>query len=148
MLRSLVGSEMCIRDSLPTAYEVQRSFRSAAVLMAPPPFDEETGRLFDEMAGTLGSIFGHYTKIVAVRSKGSPELTLKELSRLAEDLGIVPKLLSFSEVTQLGKACLQLSNDVEALSYEMWLDWLYRAATHGFSKPPFGRLYILSLIHI
>lgn len=43
------------------------------------------------------------------------------------------------QVVQLAKGCLQLNRDCEGLTYEMWLDWLYRVATHGFSKPPFGK---------
>ena len=88
---------------LPTAYEVEQSFRSASVSMAPPPFDIETTRLFEEMSSTLRAIFEHYTKEMAGRSRGGqPGITLKQLSKLSEDMGIVPKLLSYSEVSSGG----------------------------------------------
>ena len=83
---------------LPTAYEVQLSFRSASVAMAPPPCDVETSRLFDEMNDTLKAIFEHYTRVRAVQKGGQAGMLVKELHKVAEDLGIVPKMLSYSEV--------------------------------------------------
>ena len=48
------------------------------------------------------------------------------------------------QVTQLAKASMSSRGGEQLIKFETWLDWLYRAATHGFSKPPFGRCISLS----
>jgi len=61
-------------------------------------------------------------------------LSQEELIKLAEDLEIVPKMLSKMEVGRLLKAT---SGAEKTLSFEQFLHWLCRAALRGFSKAPF-----------
>jgi len=69
------------------------------------------------------------------KTGGLQTMAQEELIKLAEDLGLVPHLVSKMEVGRLLKA---VTPDTKSLNYDQFLHWICRAAVRGFSKAPYN----------